>query len=116
VSYPDSDVGITIDVDLGWVLLLTSTADEDYFYPAILLDRTVSSPLDGMLDAGATSDPFDVDYVVKGPFVELPALSGDFFLPDLEVARAFTPVPEPGSAALLAASLAALAWGRRRRA
>ena len=56
VDYADSNVGLTIDAALGWVIVkaVDPTAGA-FYYPAILLDRSVANPLDGMLASGATA-------------------------------------------------------------
>jgi len=113
VDYADTDVGITIDADLGWVIVQAMSGGTTFYYPAILLDRSVQDPLDGVLPDGATTSPFAIQYVVNEPLVRAPAGGGPFQLPELQIARAFSPVPEPASGALLALGLAVLALRRR---
>jgi len=115
IDYNQNNVGITIDADLGWVILLASQGGDDYFYPAILLDRSVTDPLDGMLDVDETSDPFSIEYVVKESLIDAPEGSDKYQLPKLQIARGFAVVPEPGTGALLAAALTLLALRGRRR-
>lgn len=106
IDYLDENVGLTIDAALDWVIVeAPSGAFGTFYYPAI--------ELNGITANGAVSDPFFVDYVVNEPLVQAPASSGIFQLPQLAIGRGFTPVPEPGAAALLAAGLTALGIGRR---
>src|SRR5262249_45210591 len=47
VDYDDTHVGLTIDADLGWVIVQASATGGPFYYPAILLDRSVQNPIDG---------------------------------------------------------------------
>jgi hypothetical protein len=113
VDYDDTHVGLTIDADLGWAIVQASAAGGPFYYPAILLDRSVQNPLDGVLPDGVPTAPFSVEYVVSEPLVRAPAGSGPFQLPELQIGRALVPVPEPASAGLVALGLAAFALRRR---
>ena len=109
VAYDDTNVGLTIDAVLGWVIVQAMAGGQTFYYPAVLLDRSVQNPLDGVLVDGVPSDPFSVQYVVSEPLVQAPAGSGPFQLPQLEIGRGFAAVPEPASGLLLALGLVALA-------
>ena len=103
IDYADSNVGLTIDEALGWVIVKSVDPTLGaFYYPAILLDRSVSNPLNGFLGSGMTSANFDVAYIVKQALVAAPAGSTEFQLPKLQVGMGFSPVPEPGTATLVA--------------
>ena len=104
VTYDGSDVGLTIDPDLGWVLIHTNAGPgEDYYFPAMSL---------GSLAPGERADYFDVNFVVDAP---LDRVGNTFVLPRFEIATGFAPIPEPGAATLMCLGLVLLATlGRRR--
>jgi hypothetical protein len=116
VDYADSNVGLTIDEALGWVIVKSVDPTLGaFYYPAILLDRSASDPLNGFLGSGMTSANFDALYVVKQELVDAPAGSMAFQLPELQVGMGFSPVPEPGTAMLVALGVLALSARRLRR-
>jgi len=104
VEYDGSEVGLSIDPDLGWVLVHTNAGPgQDYYFPAISL---------GSLAPGEVAAPFDVDFVVGAP---LQQVGNTFVLPQLQTGLGFAPIPEPAAATLLALGLALLATLRRER-
>ena len=108
IDYLDENVGLPIDEALGWVIVAAPAGDlGTFYYPAI--------ELNGITANGAVSDLFDVNYVVKEALIQAPVGSGSFHLPQLVVYRGFTPIPEPGTAALLAAGFALLGIRRHLR-
>ncbi len=108
VEYVDAGVGLSIDPDLGWVLVRTSLdAEESYYYPAVWL---------GSLGAGATADPFAVNYVVEEPVQEVFTQSvTQRVLPQLVAGMGFAPIPEPTAVVLMGLGLAFLAVVHRLR-
>jgi len=116
IDYTDSNVGLTIDEALGWAIVKSVDPTLGaFYYPAILLDRSVSDPLNGFLGSGETSASFDVKYVVMQALVAAPAGSTEYQLPKLNVGMGFSPVPEPGTATLVALGVLALSARRLRR-
>jgi hypothetical protein len=116
IDYADVNVGITIDADLGWAIVKASFDSVDYYYPALLLDRAASNPLDGVLADGDIADPFDVLLVVKEPITFLDASGGpgSYWWPDIEIGYANL-VPEPSTALLFGLGLVGLGLRGRRR-
>jgi hypothetical protein len=116
IDYVDSNVGLTIDEALGWAIVKSVDPNLGaFYYPAMLLDRSVNDPLNGFLGSGLTSANFDVNYVVMQALVAAPAGSMEFQLPKLNVGMGFSPVPEPGTATLMALGVLALSARRLRR-
>jgi hypothetical protein len=99
-QYADANVGITIDSELGWVLIPV----QSFLYPAILL----GAPL------GDQPVSFELNYVLRNePLQANP--DGMRLFPQLRVAVGFTPVPEPGPAVLLGLGVLAIGVHRRLR-
>ena len=105
VTYDDSDVGLSIDPDLSWVLIHTSAGPgEDYYFPAMSL---------GSLAPGEVAAPFAVNFVVDAPLAQV---GNTFVLPQFQTGLGFAPIPEPGGATLMGLGLVLLATLRRQRA
>jgi hypothetical protein len=103
VEYDDSKVGLSLDPDLGWVLVHTHAGPgQDYYFPAMSL---------GSLAPGETADPFDVNFVLDAPVAQV---GNTFVLPQFQSGMGFAPIPEPGAAMLLGVGLLLLATLRRR--
>ena len=103
VTYDDSGVGLSIDPDLGWVLIHTNAGPgEDYYFPAMSL---------GSLAPGERADAFDVNFVVDAPLAQV---GNTFVLPRFQTGMGFAPIPEPGAAMLMGLGLVLLATLRRR--
>ena len=115
IEYDPSDVGLTLENGTGgddWVLIEafdTDGVDPDYgtlYYPAVSL---------GSLLIGDTSDAFSVRYVLDNPQVFLDTQGFELGIPRWQILAAFTPIPEPSTALLVALGLGAFALVRRRR-
>lgn len=104
VQYEDVNVGLDFDPDDGWVLVRAGGGDEIYYLPAVAL---------GSLSPGQLTGSITVGYHVNEPLEQLP--NGQYVLPQLRTGMGFTPIPEPGTAALLACGLALMAARSRRR-
>lgn len=108
INYPQENVGITIDADDGWSILMLNVSGVDYYYPALLLDRTVPNPLDGNIASGESVSA-EINYAVNQALIEVGAGTNVFSLPEYEIGFAFVPVPEPGTALLFGLGLLGLA-------
>jgi hypothetical protein len=107
VDYTGTDISMTLDASLDpWVIVEAfDSSNQSFFYPAVDL---------GSLVSGGDADPFVMQVLIDGPLVQTgPA---KFVLPQLNVGMGFTPIPEPGAAAMFAIGLAGLGVAGRRRA
>lgn len=111
IDYPDDKVGLQIDAALGWYIVKATFSGVDYYYPALLLDRTAQDILAGNVTAGSSVSAA-VQYVVKQALVKV---DGDYRLPKLNLGFARVVIPEPGTALLLGVGLSLLATRRSRR-
>lgn len=115
IDYLDANIGITIDKDLGWVIVRAvdpTMGGGTYYYPAILLDRSVENPLHGVLPGMTDASPFEVAYIVNEALDVAPIGSQAYQLPELQIGMAF--VPEPSTGVLFALGLLGLAARRPR--
>ncbi|MEZ4333226.1 MAG: PEP-CTERM sorting domain-containing protein [Myxococcota bacterium] len=110
VDYPDDEVGLQIDGALGWYIIKATASGVDYYYPALLLDRTAQDILAGNVTAGASVSAA-IQYVVKQALVKV---GNDYQLPKLNLGFARVVIPEPGTALLLGVGLSLLAARRSR--
>jgi hypothetical protein len=104
VSYDDDKVGVVMEAADGWVLIKTFDSKLDMFlyYPALFVDNRFL--------VGDQTGALPITYYVNQ---ELAILNSTIELPRYQLAVGYTPVPEPGTAALLAVGLVALAISRR---
>ena len=110
VTYDPSDVGLSIDPDLGWVLIHTNAGPGmDYYFPAMSL---------GSLAQGELASAFDVNFVIDTP---LQQVGSEIVLPRFQTGMGFEPapepsgpVPEPTGAVLMGVGLILLATLHRR--
>jgi hypothetical protein len=106
VVYENANVGLSIDLEDGWVFVRTSTEPgEGYYYPAIKI---------GPLGVDEQTLPFAVNYVVDEP-IHIVGLN-KVVLPQLVAGMAYTTIPEPATSILLGVGLVLLAVFHRRRA
>jgi hypothetical protein len=106
VDYTGTDIGLTLDASLDpWVIVEAfDSSNQSFFYPAVDL---------GSLPSGGDADPFLMQLFIDGPLVRTGP--SKYVVPQLNVGMAFTPIPEPGAAALFALGLAGLGVAGRRR-
>jgi hypothetical protein len=106
IAYQDSDIGLTIDPDAGWVLVRSEDplSGDVYYYPALQL---------GSLESGEITDAFALRYFIDGA---MEVVGGTYVLPELRIGLGFTVVPEPSSGALITLPLLGLLASRRRAA
>lgn len=113
IDYPDANVGLRIDKDLGWAIVRTRSNNNDYYYPALLLDRSVANPLLGNLSPGERVTAA-INYVTTVPLTGV-NVGGTltYALPKLNLGYAIIPIPEPGTALLFGLGLTLLATRRK---
>lgn len=114
IDYVDGNVGLRIDAQDGWAIIHGQSQGVDYYYPALLLDRSVTNPLDGNLSAGERVTA-SIHYVVNEPLTGIRANGRtNYYLPQLQLGFAQAVIPEPGTALLLGFGLTLLAARRQR--
>jgi hypothetical protein len=104
VFYDDDKVGVVMEAADGWVLIKTTDSNlGTLYYPALFVDNSFL--------VGEQTGALPITYYVNQ---ELVIINSTLELPRYQLAIGFTPVPEPGTAALLAVGLISLAIYRRR--
>lgn len=114
VDYPDANVGLQIDKDLGWVIIRSRDAlNNDYYYPALLVDRSAATATQGNLSPGERVTAA-IHYVTTVPLTSV-RMNGapTYVVPKLNLGYALVVVPEPGTALLLGFGLTLLAVQRK---
>ncbi len=114
VDYPDANVGLRIDKDLGWSIIHSRDAqNNDYYYPALLVDRSATTPTQGDLSPGERVTAA-IHYVTTVPLTSV-TVNGTrtYAVPKLNLGYALVVVPEPGTALLLGFGLTLLAVQRK---
>ena len=100
IRYGDDEVALIIRANQSWEIVQTASR---FYYPALRI---------GDLPTGGLSDAIPVRFRVDGGLET--AAPNRFVLPRFLVGSAFTVIPEPSSALLLALGLAAIAARRSR--
>jgi hypothetical protein len=100
IRYGDDEVALIIPADQSWEIVLSPGG---FYYPAL---STGSLPISGLSDAFPVWIRIDGGLETSAP--------NRYVLPRFVVGSAFTPIPEPSSALLLALGLAAVAARRSR--
>jgi len=108
VAYAPGDVGLALQSGQGgfdWVIFEVPVGDDLYYYPAVSLGS--------LGDGQTTASPFAVNYILDNPQIFLEPQGFELGIPKWQLLSAFVPIPEPSTALLVAAGVAALAAGRR---
>lgn len=115
IEYDDANVGLRIDAEDGWVIMRGQADGVDYYYPALLLDRSAANPDDGSLSVGERVAA-SIHYIVNEPMTGIRSNGRtNYYLPQLQLGFAqAVVVPEPGTALLLGLGLTLLAVRQKR--
>ena len=100
IRYGDDEVALILRMNQPWEIVRSASG---FYYPAVSI---------ASLPTGGLSDAIPVQFLVEGG-LETTA-PNRFVLPQFLVGSAFTPIPEPSSAILLALGLAAIVARRSR--
>jgi hypothetical protein len=108
IEYDDANVGLRIDAEDGWFIIRGQSQGVDYYYPALLLDRSAANPTRAARALGERVAA-SIHYIVNEPMIGLKQRR-DELLPSPAPADSHSRRhPRPGTALLSGLGLTLLA-------